>query len=621
MNLNVPNSPAAPEDAVLSKSDENLVWLDCEMSGLDPEKDKLLEIAVVVTGPHLTPRKESAVWVLHQSDAVLNGMDAWRRLVRQVDHGRGIRLEMLRREVQDLHTKPIKSLEAVEEGVAIFENTMTEYARAGGRESTDAELKSDLLRILPREIRELLLWHSTDVGVSFYKFRDTVVAQTAAVLMNRGGTRGVNAVGADEDRRKILKMILEGDGDEEEMLEDIVGAVAKFRGRGARVPAGERRPAARTPAGERRPAPPTGERRPAQSGQRRCPNCSGTHKETRCPHPDVGRDGRKCFNCNQTGHTAAACPKPKSVRSVEEQSGEPQLCMAMSLGSAAEGFTTQQRKGSARWNRPTPSRVTVADCLPEALRSGQATAAAYAGQPRKAVAGQPRKVATGKGAQVIRGRCSAEDIDGMSSEKFGRLIQQEIAQIEADEIAKAERILEAEHNVIKCLQYEDDYDYDDDHDHNHIALMAMDVKPMDIEVAIDSGSVVNVANPRHLPADAVVLPNTSGRHFNGANASHIENYGTCLTRLQDKKTNARVDCDWSVGEVTRPLHAVCKLTGTVATPKHDVLFTAGRAVVVPHGHVEDLLTRVKPLMQYDRKGDLFVAKLTMSTFARQITKP
>ena len=251
--------------------------------------------------------------------------------------------------------------------------------------------------------------------------------------------------------------------------------------------------------------------------------------------------------------------------------------------------------------------------------------------PHRRAAAAPRTI--GQSAQVIRGRCSAEDIDGMSSEKFGRLIQQEIAQIEADEIAKAERILAAEHNVIKCLQYDDDCDYDhdnDDHDTNEancrneegpglFSVGSMDVKQIDIEVAIDSGSVVNVANPRHLPADAVVLPNTSGRHFNGANASHIENYGTCLTRLQDKKTNARVDCDWSVGEVTRPLHAVCKLTGTVAAPKHDVLFTAGRAVVVPHGHVEDLLTKVRPLMQYDRKGDLFVAKLTMSTFARQIT--
>jgi len=79
MNMTAPNSPATPEETVLSKTDDNLVWLDCEMSGLDPEKDKLLEIAVVVTGPHLTPRKESPVWVLHQSDDVLNGMDAWNK--------------------------------------------------------------------------------------------------------------------------------------------------------------------------------------------------------------------------------------------------------------------------------------------------------------------------------------------------------------------------------------------------------------------------------------------------------------------------------------------------------------------------------------------------------------
>ena len=79
-----------------------------------------------------------------------NGIDDWRRRVRQVDHGRGIGSEMPKREVQDLHTRPIKSLEAVEEGVALFENTMTEYARAGGRESTDVELKPDLLQVFPR---------------------------------------------------------------------------------------------------------------------------------------------------------------------------------------------------------------------------------------------------------------------------------------------------------------------------------------------------------------------------------------------------------------------------------------------------------------------------------------
>jgi len=56
-----------PTPAVLSKSDQNLVWLDCEMTGLSPENDRLLEIAVVVTGPSLEPRVEGPVLVIHQA--------------------------------------------------------------------------------------------------------------------------------------------------------------------------------------------------------------------------------------------------------------------------------------------------------------------------------------------------------------------------------------------------------------------------------------------------------------------------------------------------------------------------------------------------------------------------
>ncbi|GAA6140473.1 oligoribonuclease [Hydrogenophaga sp. 5NK40-0174] len=71
----------APEsaEATLAKSDQNLIWLDCEMSGLDPEKERLLEIAVVITGPDLAPRVEGPVLVIHQADAVLDAMDAWNK--------------------------------------------------------------------------------------------------------------------------------------------------------------------------------------------------------------------------------------------------------------------------------------------------------------------------------------------------------------------------------------------------------------------------------------------------------------------------------------------------------------------------------------------------------------
>ena len=75
---NIPaNQPTA--EATLAKSDDNLVWIDCEMTGLDPEKERLLEIAVVVTGPHLTPRIEGPVCVIHQSDELLDKMDAWNK--------------------------------------------------------------------------------------------------------------------------------------------------------------------------------------------------------------------------------------------------------------------------------------------------------------------------------------------------------------------------------------------------------------------------------------------------------------------------------------------------------------------------------------------------------------
>ena len=87
--MNTPSTAAggeaAPEVATeasqptLARSDQNLVWLDCEMTGLDPEVERLIEIAVVVTGPHLSPRIEGPVLVIHQSDAVLDAMDAWNK--------------------------------------------------------------------------------------------------------------------------------------------------------------------------------------------------------------------------------------------------------------------------------------------------------------------------------------------------------------------------------------------------------------------------------------------------------------------------------------------------------------------------------------------------------------
>ena len=58
-------------------NNNNLIWLDMEMSGLLPDSDRILELAAVVTDAELNVLGESPVLVIHQSDAVLAGMDAW----------------------------------------------------------------------------------------------------------------------------------------------------------------------------------------------------------------------------------------------------------------------------------------------------------------------------------------------------------------------------------------------------------------------------------------------------------------------------------------------------------------------------------------------------------------
>jgi oligoribonuclease len=69
----------APTEPLLAKSDQNLIWLDCEMTGLDPEIERIIEIAIIVTGPKLDPRIESQVLVIHQSDELLAKMDRWNK--------------------------------------------------------------------------------------------------------------------------------------------------------------------------------------------------------------------------------------------------------------------------------------------------------------------------------------------------------------------------------------------------------------------------------------------------------------------------------------------------------------------------------------------------------------
>jgi oligoribonuclease len=79
-----------PQDA------DRLIWIDLEMTGLKPETDRILELALVVTDAHLAPVAVAPVWVLHQDDSTLAAMDSWN----QGTHGRSGLIEKVKASTQ-----------------------------------------------------------------------------------------------------------------------------------------------------------------------------------------------------------------------------------------------------------------------------------------------------------------------------------------------------------------------------------------------------------------------------------------------------------------------------------------------------------------------------------------
>ena len=141
-----------------------------------------------------------------------------------------------------------------------------------------------------------------------------------------------------------------------------------------------------------------------------------------------------------------------------------------------------------------------------------------------------------------------------------------------------------------------------------------------VRVAIDSGACKSVAHPSVMPSGVAITPHTGGKHFSGAGGETIERYGECTTLLSGK--HGSIQNVWNLANVARPLHAVSQIAGPYeGNGNHDILFNNKKCVVVPPGIVEAVLKQIKPVAEYQREGNLYLAEFEMSDFAGQGQAP
>ena len=104
----------------MAQDANHLVWLDMEMTGLDPERERIIELAMIVTDTHLVTIAESPVWVVHQSDAQLDAMDEWNKNT----HGRSGLIDKVKASVHDETMVEAAALEFLQDYVPKGESPM-----------------------------------------------------------------------------------------------------------------------------------------------------------------------------------------------------------------------------------------------------------------------------------------------------------------------------------------------------------------------------------------------------------------------------------------------------------------------------------------------------------------
>jgi len=100
---------------IMAQNQNHLIWIDLEMTGLNPDTDRIIELAIVITDSDLETIAEAPVLVVHQPDSVLDGMDAWNKST----HRKSGLIEKVKASTLDDATAEAQMIEFLKEYVPI----------------------------------------------------------------------------------------------------------------------------------------------------------------------------------------------------------------------------------------------------------------------------------------------------------------------------------------------------------------------------------------------------------------------------------------------------------------------------------------------------------------------
>ena len=144
----------AHQPAPSGPNEFNLVWIDMEMTGLDPDRDRVIELAAIVTDANLNVLAEGPVFAIHQADEVLDAMDAWNKGT----HGRSGLIDRVK-------TSSISELQAASEMIEFLKR----YVPAGKSPMCGNSICQDR-RFMARHMPTLeAFFHYRNVDVSTIK--------------------------------------------------------------------------------------------------------------------------------------------------------------------------------------------------------------------------------------------------------------------------------------------------------------------------------------------------------------------------------------------------------------------------------------------------------------------